>query len=88
MDVIHTSHGCPVKLQLSGRAAVTAIFAETPIKPLLQSSTCLVHVHGPCPFAWKEEVLNYGLFDVTFDHTICTRDDPLIEDRVFDLWSN
>ena len=46
---------------LSGRAAVTAIFAETPIKPLLQSSTCLVHVHGPCPLLINSFTLNGDL---------------------------
>jgi len=38
--------------------------------------------------AWEEEVLNYGLFDVVFDHTFFSRDYPFLEDKMYQVWSD
>ena len=36
--------------------------------------------------AWEEEVLNFGLFDVVYDHTFFSRDHPYLEDQIYSLW--
>ena len=38
--------------------------------------------------AWEEEVLNYGLFDIVYDHTRCSGMDPDLEHCIVMLWAN
>ena len=36
--------------------------------------------------SYEEEVYNYGLFDVVFDHTFYSREHPFLRDKILEVW--